>query len=666
MNITPQSEQMKKQRQRLITLCQQAQNQLAELALPELAEESKTFVSLAERLQSSTFKILILGEQNRGKSTLINALLKTEVFPISNTSLICEIKYDKREHGVLHWRSGRRDEMPLQKLKGYIEKKDTTDFASVYDYPYSRAEVFYPFALGEDHIELVDSPGLNDIDHLEDMVNDYYPFVTLAIFLLDCSHPLTASELNEIDFYRKHFQNNLFFVCNKLDLLLEGDRKIVQQDFINRLRNITPHGERYIFFLSAKAALKERMEKGKKPRSRIGNLSGRTDSLELLEQSIREFVSSQTDQLQTAMPATMLRNALQRAWQTIANTRQTIANYSDLLRRPDLTGEQVSQRFADPALQEQLDELEKLSAQIARGMVSFRAGTKIFAQQEIAQLYSNFALQIPSWIKDYNEKNTVGIIHQLSSKAHSKLAEELRSFLSQKLQEEAQSWQDNHFRVALQGLLTPFFDALGDSLHRFELDLATIQRNVFAGPNFSSGEDDNESLADLFQQIFSQPDLSFKFNSPGPKNMIILAIAASIVTGAIVADVAWFITIPAMLLIGIGGGWSAMNVNETIKKIVGGTFSNELLEKKDSIVARAVAKIDKLLFRLEQQIGLELGFKIRHLRERVETFIYDKERGEKEIQDELERFQRVSDQLAALEQEIDEILHDIGAVQTDA
>ena len=76
------------------------------LSALDLKTEAETLKGNQDSLSSDTFKVLVVGEFKRGKSTFINALLGEEVLPafsIPCTAVINEIKYSEEKKAILHF-----------------------------------------------------------------------------------------------------------------------------------------------------------------------------------------------------------------------------------------------------------------------------------------------------------------------------------------------------------------------------------------------------------------------------------------------------------------------------------------------------------------------------------------------------------------------------------
>ena len=77
----------------------------AHLGLLGMKGWQETISQLTDKVNSDRFKVLVLGEFKRGKSTLINALLGEEVLPAFATpctAIINEVKWGEKKKAIVH------------------------------------------------------------------------------------------------------------------------------------------------------------------------------------------------------------------------------------------------------------------------------------------------------------------------------------------------------------------------------------------------------------------------------------------------------------------------------------------------------------------------------------------------------------------------------------
>ncbi len=169
--------------------------ELRETLEREQADERRRVDELLATLED-LFTIVIVGEFNAGKSSLINALfgekLRTEG-PIPVDDVISILR-----HG---------EEVSTKRLSDYV------------------VEQFYPVELLR-NITLVDTPGTNSIvQRHQEITEDYIPRADLVLFVTSIDRPLSESERKFLEYIRE-WGKKVVFVLNKIDT--KSDEEIVQ------------------------------------------------------------------------------------------------------------------------------------------------------------------------------------------------------------------------------------------------------------------------------------------------------------------------------------------------------------------------------------------------------------------------------------------------------
>ena len=92
-----------------------------------------TLHRLKERVQTDHFKVLVIGEFKRGKSTFINAMLGAEILPAYAkpcTAIINEVKWGDSPRALLHHVSPKNglvpavEEVPIEQIEDYVVIQD--------------------------------------------------------------------------------------------------------------------------------------------------------------------------------------------------------------------------------------------------------------------------------------------------------------------------------------------------------------------------------------------------------------------------------------------------------------------------------------------------------------------------------------------------------------
>lgn len=157
-------------------------------------ENSKASLhALNERIKSDRFNLAVLGEFRRGKSTLINALLRTSVLPVDLvpcTSTVNRITYDMDARARVEFMNGSTKEIPIGDLREYVtqdgEKSDNV----------REVTVWYPTVYCANNVDLYDTPGLNDSPGMTRATTDVISRMDVAIFTLSADTNFSKSEVH--------------------------------------------------------------------------------------------------------------------------------------------------------------------------------------------------------------------------------------------------------------------------------------------------------------------------------------------------------------------------------------------------------------------------------------------------------------------------------------
>jgi small GTP-binding protein len=207
--------------------------ELRETLEREQSDERRRVDDLIATLED-LFTLVIVGEFNAGKSSLINALfgqrLRTEG-PIPVDDVISILRYG--------------EEASQRKLSDYV------------------IEQFYPIEFLR-NITLVDTPGTNSIvQRHQEITEDYIPRADLVIFVTSIDRPLSESERKFLEYIRE-WGKKIVFMINKVDTKSDAEVQQVIDYLAQNLRSIFQL-DPVIYPVAAKVALE----------SKLGNLPPR-------------------------------------------------------------------------------------------------------------------------------------------------------------------------------------------------------------------------------------------------------------------------------------------------------------------------------------------------------------------------------------------------------
>jgi small GTP-binding protein len=234
------------------------------------------------KLDDERFSVVVLGEFNHGKSTFINALLGTPLLPTGitpTTALLAHVTHGARAGATavtdngdrlpidmatladhvtvegLAKAEGKPDGKPEEKAGGKGQGPKATKAAKKPAAAIHHVEIAHPSPLLANRLTIVDTPGVNDINEQRaDITYGYLPRADAAVFLLDATQILTASERQFLEErILRSTRDRLIFVVAKADLLDEGELAETLRFARQHLAAIVP--EPAIFPVSAKRAL---------------------------------------------------------------------------------------------------------------------------------------------------------------------------------------------------------------------------------------------------------------------------------------------------------------------------------------------------------------------------------------------------------------------------
>ena len=231
----------------------------------------QSFRERAIKVRDEEFVVVVVGEMNRGKSMLLNAMMHRQLLAMEVrecTATVNFLRYPKpgksADNVVVHFTDGRpREAVPVDKLKDYTSRfsalgsnaeRGNDEVANLV----ARVDVFVESRFLEPNILLVDTPGTNTTT--ENHIRITYEQIdrsNAAIFLLDAETQMTQSDgyfLKDVD----EVVSRLFFIVNKMDKIdaSQVDRVLVAAEEKVKATITDPSKLRPIFGMSAvKAAL---------------------------------------------------------------------------------------------------------------------------------------------------------------------------------------------------------------------------------------------------------------------------------------------------------------------------------------------------------------------------------------------------------------------------
>ncbi|PRY41330.1 dynamin family protein [Umezawaea tangerina] len=338
------------QRDRLLAICEQLGR-----AAGQLGDNAEAIAEEAEIAKDDAFRVMFVGDFNRGKSTLVNSLLGEPVLPVKaveTTAVITYVKY--REQRLARLWPTDTTAAPVEVDPKELGNRITVDTADPdKDNPYRLAEVFWRLELCRHNVVIVDSPGLNVHNSRDDITQTELRRADAVVFV---QHAIASMSTAETQFLKNHLRaHDPFFVFTRFDDIDEDERATVMSDARARIAGVREKdtdADR-TFFVDARGALRAKVA-GDKAR----------------------FVESGVEALEKAMETFLVRDRHRAKMLPRVNTLRGLAQelhrtVPQQLALLDVKSEDLARKWEEA--QQPLRSLEKEAQQISAELANHRA-----------------------------------------------------------------------------------------------------------------------------------------------------------------------------------------------------------------------------------------------------------------------------------------------------
>ena len=205
-------------------------NQFVRLLSQEefLKEQWKAAEILRERARENEVVISVIGQFKRGKSSLINAMLKDEILPVGIiplTTVVTEIRQADTFRAAVCFTDGSTKEIKKEELEDYCsEQKNQGNHKKV-----ETVKLWIPDHPFQEGVVLVDTPGVGSVhQHNTDSSYAYLEQSDAIIFLLSVDSPVSETE-REFLLKAGEYASKFFFAVNKIDTVSPEDFATFQE-----------------------------------------------------------------------------------------------------------------------------------------------------------------------------------------------------------------------------------------------------------------------------------------------------------------------------------------------------------------------------------------------------------------------------------------------------
>lgn len=213
----------------------------------------------ANKFANLSFSVAITGIMNAGKSSMLNALLKSDFLAVSNipeTANLTVIKYGKEKAIIHFWTKSEFDiiknkpsfkinldeyiqengvikEIKLGDLKFYSSAKNEISFLI------KKIELYTKLEFCKDGVSIVDTPGLDDVIYQRELISKkFIQEADFLIHLMNASQPMSKKDLDFLIYCLSSSRLSKFLiVLTKSDLLSKEELDEAQKYCLKRLKS---------------------------------------------------------------------------------------------------------------------------------------------------------------------------------------------------------------------------------------------------------------------------------------------------------------------------------------------------------------------------------------------------------------------------------------------
>lgn len=559
-------------------------------------------------------------------------MLGTNILPASanpTTNIISKIVYGKQPKYVLFYKDGKQQEISKEEfdlikaqtedkpdkfslLKGFVSKlkheESHVDFGNI-----DHAEISYPLSFCENQVDVVDTPGTNDLNvgRIE-ITYRYLRQAEAAILVLSATQPLTRTEKEFL--VEQVVGNNIkdiFIVINYKDEVIGQEERVVKH-VLDNLQDVQDFSQRIFIVSSKQALLYRRKQAGEALKTKaLLNCPAtlKETGIEELETALARFLSEEKGNAKLKKYAERCYLALREAEHGIAVQKEGLSHSLDDLKaklfeeRPKFMKTKRMAAQITQGLQMQLEsrqmDIEQLADLTANKIKQAAIGSIDGYDGNISELSGSEIKYVVEKAATPIQKQFIKDINDLQNK----LVQEEVAQAAEKLK---QIWQDMDFDAAALPI-TNRFAALGE-IH-----------------NVPTNANNNDSLGTAVGS-----------------GLIVGALFGGIF-GLLAGAAAWFLS---------GGGNPFEDKKRKIKEQVRSQFNSNLRDFSKNIADQYNKSVQQIC----QEMQTEVDERVGEMNDQLQSLIQQKESRQQNVDDVLADLDKKQQTIAGLQNKLNEVL----------
>ncbi len=668
---TDRYEAFRTQMDQLVCLASMADQSFGDLELKD--PESRTKM-LMGKLAEDSFKVMVLGEFKRGKSTFINALLGVDLLPsyaVPCTAVINEIRWGIRKSATLHFccplpeklpkeipaavrehlkrRSSQSEpaaplEIATDELESFVTipfpEKDQAE--SVAESPYQKVEIEWPLDLCKRGVEIIDSPGLNEHKSRTLIAKDYIGKVDAIIFVLSCTALGGNLEMQVIERdLIESGHDHLFFVCNRFDEIRSEERERIRRFGMSKLSSYTRLDEG-VFFMSARQALDGRL-RGE------GELVQRS-GIAALEEALTSFLTNDRGRVKLLQPARDLQRLLFEVRHEEIPKRTELLNHNLSQLEEDYEKVKPDLEMAERTRDQVLNSL-KSHAKLLSEEVYLRARGKL---KEIADA-------IPEWAEALEVENRFKLF---GSDSKEKLVSEVTQKFKGRIDEDLQKWQQSCLKPLAEQRVEQITRDIRSRVEQFYAKVAETNAVLTSDMKVEGDVVEEASGAERFFAALAGASLNpglgvhgYRHGFHGMLPALLTQVATAAALYFVIGITNPLIVFPLVWSAGIfHGKLRTESLTEKAKKEIGKRIAEQLRNNLSESASKISREFEKQTDMMAELAKRSLDAEIDGIRQRVEAVLEVKRKGEADVEKQRKKIEDAAIRLVEIDKQLTEFL----------
>lgn len=619
--------------------------------------------SLKDLVQSNSFKVMVLGEFKRGKSTFINALLGEEILPAYSTpctAIINEVKWSESKSALLHFNQSENQphketqNIPVDKIEEYVVIKDDDDESTaINESPYAKLELFWNLKLCENGVEIIDSPGLNEHRTRQQVTENYLVRVDAIILVLSCEQLFSQSEQDVVDNKLLPMgHEDIFFVCNYINRIRAKETDKVKNYALSKLVPRTKQGAKRIFFINALGGLDGKLDNDMEALAKSG--------IPDLEAELEKFLTYERGRVKIMRPAQELKNS-------IREMRKNIPEQINMLQI-DIT--ELKKRYK--AAQEPLNLLEHKRNSIVKKVENHIIDTAEQVSYKTKDFCRELVPKIKTLAQEYKLETNIKLLFNDPRPSIETAVKEITGYLESQIEAEFTKWQHSELEPLIAKRMEQMKNSLDTEATEFINKVDNLRLEI-SGVSFSNLEVSQDAVGarkiSAIERIFSAAGgflvggigaaaIGATFGYQEMLKSLIPQIMIGII-GYVLLGLNPITLVPMLVAAIIQGKLMEGNIGKRIKEEVGKKFAEQLSNATVDIVEKVSSGIDTEFTKIKNLVDEGLGAEIQNVRQQINSVLAEKQKGQAEVDRKLKQLVVLAQNVDRIDEELDDLISQI-------